>query len=250
MGIETTQTVGEIAAENPWSVRVFESLGIDYCCGGKRVLNDACARAGVEAWQVLQLLADTQKAASAKNTRRWDEMPLRNLTSHIVRKHHGYVRQEIPRLEAMGAKISAKHGARHPEVIQIAELFSAVAQELTTHMMKEEQMLFPFIEEMEIAIEQRAAIPSACFDSVERPIANMIADHEDAGAILSSMRELSSGYAPPDGACPTFRAFYQGISDFERDLHEHIHLENNILFPRAVVMENTARSTTHARPHS
>ncbi len=240
MSFEITQTVGEIAAENPSSIRVFESLGIDYCCGGKRSLTDACTRVGVDAAHVLQLLADTKKAASAKNTTRWDEQPLRKLTGHIIETHHAYVRREIPRLEAMGAKISGKHGASKPEVVQIAELFSAMAQELSTHLMKEEQTLFPFIEEMEVAVERQLPIPTACFETVDRPIANLVADHDDAGAILERIRDLSSGYAAPIDACPTFRAYYQGLREFEQDLHQHVHLENNILFPRAVAMELSA----------
>jgi len=240
MRIETTQTVGEIAAANPWSIRVFETLGIDYCCGGKRSLTDACSRVGMDPAQVVDLLADTERAASVKNTTRWDDQPLRRLTAHIIEAHHGYVRREIPRLEAMGAKLTAKHGSRKPEVALISELFSAMAQELKTHMMKEEQILFPFIEEMEVAIERDRPLPTSCFLSVERPIANMVADHDDAGAILTRIRDLSSGYIAPEDGCFTFRAFYQGLAEFERDLHEHIHLENNILFPRAVAMEAAA----------
>src|SRR5206468_3023822 len=128
----------------------------------------------------------------------------------------------------------------HPEVLQIVELFSAMAQELSTHMMKEEQILFPFIEGLEEAVEQGSARPSSCFDSVERPIANMVADHEDAGAILAQMRKMSGGYTAPEGTCPTFHAFYQGLAEFELDLHSHVHLENNILFPRATAMETAA----------
>jgi regulator of cell morphogenesis and NO signaling len=165
---------------------------------------------------------------------------LRKLTGHIIETHHAYVRREIPRLVAMGAKISAKHGPSKPEVIQIAELYSAMAQELTTHLMKEEQVLFPFIEKMEVAVERQLPIPTACFDTVDRPIANLVAEHDDAGAIFERMRELSKGFLAPEGSCPTLRAYYQGLQEFEQDLHQHVHLENNILFPRAVVMELAA----------
>jgi len=121
-----------------------------------------------------------------------------------------------------------------------------MAQELSTHMMKEERILFPFVDDMEIAIERGREIPRSCFDSVEYPIANMVAEHDDAGAILTRIRELTNNYTAPEGTCATFHAFYQGLADFERDLHEHIHLENNILFPRAVAMESQAFSMKSA----
>ena len=131
----------------------------------------------------------------------------------------------------------ARHGATHPEIAQIEELFAAVGQELSTHMLKEEQVLFPHIERMEEALRAERQAPPAFFGTVRRPIANMVAEHDDAGALLARMRELSNGYTAPAGACPTFLALYTGLEEFERDLHHHVHLENNILFPRAIAME-------------
>jgi len=131
----------------------------------------------------------------------------------------------------------SKHGQAHAELIQIQPLFEAMGQELSTHMMKEEQVLFPYIEHLEESADKAAARPRACFDSVKGPIANMIAEHDDAGALLQRIRELANGYAVPGGACPTYQALYRGLEAFERDLHQHVHLENNILFPRAIAME-------------
>ena len=133
--------------------------------------------------------------------------------------------------------MAAKHGPRHPEIAQIEALFTAIGQELSTHMLKEEQMLFPHVARMEQAVQNGQPLPPAFFGSVKRPIAMMVAEHDDAGALLSKIRDLSNGYTAPSEACPSFVALYRGLDEFERDLHHHIHLENNILFPRAVEME-------------
>jgi regulator of cell morphogenesis and NO signaling len=237
MQTTTEKTVREIALENPASIRVFESLGIDYCCGGKRPLSDACSRANVDFDRVIRLLEDAYRGAHPCDPGEWTRKTQAELIQHIVRNHHAYVRRESPRLEAMLTKVVAKHGPSHPEVAQIQELFLAVSQELSTHMLKEEQVLFPYIERMEQAVLSGEGIPPAFFGSVKRPIANMVAEHDDAGALLAQIRSLSNEYSAPAGACPTFLGLYQGLHDFERDLHQHVHLENNILFPRAVETE-------------
>jgi regulator of cell morphogenesis and NO signaling len=235
----TEKTVREIALENPSSIRVFESLGIDYCCGGKRPLSDACSHANVDTDRVLELLATAKLDTQAPDAGGWKARPLVELMAHIVAKHHGYVRQETPRIHGLLTKVVAKHGPTHPEIVQIDDLFSAIAQELSTHMLKEEQVLFPYVERMEAALAAGQPVPMAFFGTVTRPIANMVAEHDDAGAVLSRIRALSNGYTAPAGACPTFVGLYQGLAEFERDLHHHVHLENNILFPRAVEMEQS-----------
>jgi regulator of cell morphogenesis and NO signaling len=232
----TEKTVREIALENPSSIRVFESLGIDYCCGGKRPLSDACSHAKVDFDRVIELL-ETAKLESQTPAGEWKDKPLGELTAYIAAKHHGYVRQETPRIHGLLTKVAAKHGPTHPEISMIDELFTALGQELSTHMLKEEQVLFPHIERMEQAVLAGSPAPAAFFGTVKRPIANMVAEHDDAGALLSQIRVLSNGYTAPAGACPTFLALYRGLEEFERDLHHHVHLENNILFPRSIEME-------------
>jgi regulator of cell morphogenesis and NO signaling len=232
------KTVREIAIDNPASVRVFETFGIDYCCGANRNLNDACTRANVPLDKVLDLLEKAGKVHPSDDAQAWNDSKLSVLADHIVATHHGYVRRETPRIMALLAKVIGKHGPARPEIKEIEELFNAVTQELSTHMLKEEQVLFPYIAEMELAVLNGQPPPPAFFGSVAKPIANMLADHDDAGALLSRMRELSNGYEPPANSCPTFRALYQGLHEYERDLHQHVHLENNILFTRAVEMEN------------
>jgi len=233
------KTVREIALENPSSIRVFESLGIDYCCGGKRPLSDACAHANVDFEHVLELLETAKLDLQAPDTGEWKAKSLAELIVHIVAKHHSYVRQETPRLQGLLTRVLGKHGPTHPEIARIDELFSAISQALSTHMLKEEQILFPYVEQMEAALLSGQPVPVPFFETVKRPIANMVADHDDAGVLLSKIRSLSSAYTAPAGACPTFLGLYQGLEEFERDLHHHVHLENNILFPRAVEMEHS-----------
>jgi regulator of cell morphogenesis and NO signaling len=245
MGI-LQQTVGEIAARNPRSVRVFEELGIDYCCGGNRTLADACAQACVPTERALELIEKTGQSINpppAAGPEGWNFAPLRALTGHIVREHHGYVRTEAPRLEGLFRKVLPRHGEAHPELKELEELFVAMVGELGTHMMKEEQILFPHLERMEAARQAGAAAPQAVFGPVSRPIANMVADHDDAGALLARMRALSGGYTLPQDACPSYTVLYSGLQDFERDLHRHVHLENNILFPRAIDLERQFTET-------
>jgi regulator of cell morphogenesis and NO signaling len=235
----TEKTVREIALENPSSIRVFESLGIDYCCGGRRPLSDACSHANVNFDRVVELLETARLEVPGPDTGEWKTKRLADLIAYIVGKHHAYVRHEAPRIQGLLTKVLAKHGPTHPEIAKIDELFSAIAQELSTHLLKEEQVLFPYVERMEAALLAGERVPAAFFGTVKRPIASMIAEHDDAGALLSQIRLLSSGYSAPDGACPTFLGLYRGLEEFERDLHQHIHLENNILFPRAVEMEQS-----------
>ncbi|HXI40671.1 MAG TPA: iron-sulfur cluster repair di-iron protein [Bryobacteraceae bacterium] len=233
---DLNQTVREIAIKHPITVRVFESLGIDYCCGGKRTLNDACERAGVPVKRALDLLAALEESDPA-DVADWAGASTGKLIGHIVGRHHNYVRSESPRLVIMLEKVVSRHGQEHPELASIRDLFSALTQELSAHMLKEENILFPYLEQMASAVAHGAAPPPAIFGSVEMPISRMLADHDDAGELLVEMRVLSLGYRVPDSACPTYRALYHGLEEFERDLHHHVHLENNILFPQALHME-------------
>ncbi|HLJ46266.1 MAG TPA: iron-sulfur cluster repair di-iron protein [Bryobacteraceae bacterium] len=231
------QTVGQIAAEKPATVRVFEKLRIDYCCGGKLPLNQACERAGIPVAEAVSLLNELDARSSGCGARNWKEASASELIAHITGTHHAFVRQEIPRLEALLGKVKTRHGAAHPEVAEIELLFLAAAQELQSHLLREEQVLFPYIEQLERAAQCGAEPPRGCFPSVEFPIARMLADHDDAGELFARMSALSNRYTPPEQSCMSFTALYRGLSDFELDLHEHIHLENNILFPNAIALE-------------
>jgi regulator of cell morphogenesis and NO signaling len=238
MSVTTEKTVGELALENPSATRVFEKLGIDYCCGGGQTLEQACQAAHVSVNQVADSLAAVSQPASATaQDRNWQDEPLAELLSHIRRTHHVYTRDEIARLGPLFDKVCSVHGGNHPELTSLREIFSGLARELTTHLMKEEMVLFPYILLMEEAVVAKEPALPPPFGSVRNPVAMMMNEHDGAGSALRHMREISSGYAPPPDACASFRTLYQALAAFEADLHQHIHLENNLLFPRAIEME-------------
>ena len=238
MTVDTAKTVRELAVELPDAIRVFEKFGIDYCCGGHRTLEQACSVSKSQVDAVLTALTAAEASRCETQNTNWNNAPLADLMAHIMNKHHTYVRQELPRLGALAAKVAAKHGPNHPEITEVQEIFEALSDELTTHLTKEEQVLFPYIERMEeAAVEKRPNAQSSCFGTVQNPVRMMEMEHDSAGDALRQLRTLSSDYTPPQDACMSFQALYKGLAEFEADLHQHIHLENNILFPRAIAME-------------
>ena len=241
MTITATKTVGELAAELPGATRIFENLGIDYCCGGTKSLHDACTEARLTVDDVIRSLKQSENMRQAAGPERnWTNAHLNEITAHIVAKHHGYVRQEIPRIQGLLAKVVAAHGQHHPEIAQIQENFQDLGSELTSHMFKEENVLFPYIDSMQAAVDRGEPVPPPFFGTVRNPVQMMIMEHDGAGEKLREMRDLSSGYkVPPDG-CTTYASLNRALGVFEQDLHQHIHLENNILFPRAVELERAS----------
>jgi regulator of cell morphogenesis and NO signaling len=241
MTVTTERTVRELALENPASTRVFEKLGIDYCCGGKKSLEEACRAANLNINQVLASLEQAgQPAVASATEEHWHSAPLAVLIAHIQNTHHKYTREEIARLGPLFEKVCSVHGRSHPELLQVHEAFKGLAQELGTHMLKEEMILFPFIARMEAAVAGNESLGPAPFGSVRNPVAMMEHEHDSAGNALRVMKEASHGYSAPTDSCVSYQTLYGALAAFEADLHQHIHLENNILFPRAVVMD-TAR---------
>ena len=238
MVLSSTQTVRQLAAEIPNATRVFEKLGIDYCCGGGKSLEAACAHAKIAVADVLRTLEEGSVPVEGAATSDFSEASLNELVLHIVSSHHGYVKHEIPRLEKLLAKVVSVHGRNHAELIAIQKVFSALGAELTSHMMKEEMVLFPYIAQMELASESGKQLPRAAFGTVGNPVHMMELEHEDSGNMLKELRSLTSNYTPPQDACFSYNTLFAALKDFETDLHQHIHLENNILFPRAVTLEH------------
>jgi regulator of cell morphogenesis and NO signaling len=216
-------TVGELVAERPARSRVFEELGIDYCCGGRLSLAEACARKGLDPDEVSRRLT---AIAFVEPETDWRAAPLAALCDHIVSTHHAFLRRELPRLRGLLTKLVRVHGDRHPELRDTLDVFGAFADELTAHMTKEERVLFPLIAGLE-----SGAVPRTPF--VLQPIAVMEAEHDDAGRALAEMRRLTGGYEAPADGCGTYRVALAGLAELEADMHEHVHKENNILFPRA-----------------
>lgn len=243
MEINATKTVREIVLGIPASAKVFEQLGIDYCCGGDKRLDEACRTAGIEVEAVTQALEASEKVARPEGeTLNWNGQPLASLMSHIVEKHHTFCRQEVARLDPLLQKVIQAHGAAHPELQQIKALFSGLSKELLMHLTKEEQTLFPYISRMEEAVTRKMPFPRPPFGTVQNPVRMMLLEHDNAGTALQKMRGLSSNYQLPADACNSYRALYDGLKSFESDMHTHVHLENNILFPRAVAMEDATLS--------
>ena len=241
MTVATDKTVRELALESPSATRVFEKLGIDYCCGGNRSLEEACRTANVKVDQVLESLAKADQAELAgQQDRDWQTEPVVELIAHIQQTHHSYTREEIERLGPLFDKVCSVHGKNHPELLQIREVFQGLAQELSMHLMKEEMILFPFILRMATALAGKEPLARGPFGSIENPVSMMEHEHDSAGAALRAMKNASNGYSAPPNACVSYQTLYRALAAFEADLHRHIHLENNILFPRAVAMEKAS----------
>ena len=238
MNVTTEKTIRELALEKPGATRVFERLGIDYCCGGRQTLEQACRTASIPVGEVLDALqaAPPSGQASPKDSD-WQTAPLADLISHIKNTHHKYTREEIARLSPLFDKVCSVHGQHHPELLELRATFKGLAQELTTHMMKEEMVLFPYMERMEESVIQREPILPPPFGTVQNPVTMMMHEHDSAGNALRTMRQQSANYTPPADAYVSYQALYTALAEFEADLHQHIHLENNILFPRAIEME-------------
>jgi regulator of cell morphogenesis and NO signaling len=235
----TTQTVREIALEQPTSIRVFEHYGIDYCCGGRKPLAEACAAGNLEVDAVIAAL-EAAAQGPASNGEDWTSASLEKLSGHIVATHHAYVKRELPRLVGLAEKVVHRHGDTQAELPLIQTKLALLDEELTQHLGKEEVVLFPYVVKLERALEAGSTLPHGCFGTVANPIAMMTAEHDAAGGLLAEIRGLSHHFTTPVGACPTYHAFYDGLREFEQDLHQHIHLENNILFPRAIQLETGA----------
>lgn len=233
-----TQTVRDIALQQPTSIRVFERFGLDFCCGGRIPLAEACAASNLEVDTVLAAL-EAAANGPAPHTEDWSTASLEALSTHIVATHHTYAKTELPRLALLAQKVVRRHGDTQPELPLIQTTLAQLDDELTQHFAKEEAVLFPYITRLERSTTTASTQPRNCFGTIANPIAMMTQEHDAASELLAQIRHFSHEFTTPIGACPTYRAFYQALSEFELDLHHHIHLENNFLFPRAIHLEST-----------
>ena len=232
----STQSIFEIVATQPSAAAVLQYFDIDLCLHSKESLHKACAKLQLSVDQVLDKLADAEAKAGAPPIDPASLSPSR-LIQHIVRVHHQRARQELPRLNSMAHKLAAKRDRRAPELREIEALLEELQAEMLSHIEKEEQILFPFIAQMDEHVPGSPA-PHGCFRSVAQPIAMMESEHESANYIVAQIRSLTHGFEPPIWACTTHIAFFSGLRAFEIDLAQHVHLENDVLFPRAIALEN------------
>jgi regulator of cell morphogenesis and NO signaling len=231
-------TVGDIVAADFRTAAVFEQFGIDFCCGGRRSLPDACRAASADPAVVVRALdALPPPATGDDDVTRW---PVDRLINHILVAHHAYVRSALPTIARYLAKLNDVHGAQHPELARVATIFEQVGGELEQHMFKEEQILFPYVRDLGAQAGQPCGVRISPFGTVENPIRMMEREHREAADGLRLIRELTGGYTPPADGCTTYSVCLAELEHFERDLHRHVHLENNVLFPKAVEFEKQA----------
>jgi regulator of cell morphogenesis and NO signaling len=236
--INSETTVREVALMVPESTRFFEKLKIDYCYSGNQALAEACASAGVPVDNVMEMLAEvTQTKSSDKGSVVFQNASLPELITHILDTHHVFTKSEMDRIQSLADKVLAAHGGNHPELVHLDEIITRLCNDLKPHMFKEEQIVFPYIMAMAEAADQKRTVAFAPFGTVNNPIRMMMREHDTAGEILRELRALTSDYRVPADACINYQTLYQALENFEQDLHQHIHLENNLLFPRALELE-------------
>lgn len=230
-------TIGEIVKTDYRTATVFESFGIDFCCKGNRTIEDACEKKNIDAGAVKKEL-DKVLVTRNEGSMDFNFWPLDLLADYIEKKHHRYVEERIPLLLQYLNKLCKVHGEAHPELFEIIQLFSESAGELTTHMKKEEFILFPYIRKMvKKSQDGSSAVDAPHFQTVKNPIKMMMQEHENEGDRFEKIAALTQNYNPPADACNTYRVTYALLDEFESDLHRHIHLENSILFPKSIEYE-------------
>ena len=232
MTITETTTIADIASALPTSVRVFQHHGIDFCCGGKQPIGAVCREHGLSFDEIASAI-EASRATVGSDTRDWLHEPLGNLTSHIVTAYHQPLRGELPRLESMAVKVARVHGGKAQYLARLDAIVAELSADLLTHMQKEEMVLFPAIDALAHSAGSRPF-------PIAMPIACMEKEHDHAGSLLEELRAITSGYQVPDWGCATLRALYQGLADLEAAMHVHVHLENNVLFPRALQLAAAA----------
>ncbi len=233
--VQEPTSVGGMVVDHPGLMRVFDRVGIDYCCNGEDSLAEACAQAGLAYDEVEAEIRAAVDASHEEPKTDWADLDMSGLVDHIESTHHRYLDDEMPRLSALADKVVSVHGVNHPELGTIRDVLRALVADIGPHLMKEEQVLFPMIRELAVATEPR----SFHCGSVGNPIRMMRYEHEQVGEMLAEMRRLSADYSIPDDACASYRAFYEGLAGLEADTHLHIHKENNVLFPSVLECEDS-----------
>jgi regulator of cell morphogenesis and NO signaling len=229
----STLSLAQLVNKNHKAASVFEKYHLDFCCKGKRSLEQACLEQEVELSRVAGELGYIFSKAVASSID-FEKLTLTQLCDYIIHTHHAYVKNEMPQIYAYLQKVSSKHGDRHPELYNIFQLFSAVKEEMEGHMKKEELILFPRIKELQKLADNENAQLRLNIGYLQSPITVMEQEHDHAGSLLNDIRIFSNDYTPPQDACTTYRLSFAALKAFELDLHEHVHLENNILFPKAI----------------
>ncbi len=228
-------SIGELVAKDLRKAEVFKKFNIDFCCGGKKTLSQVCNDKQIN---IKDIESEFEKLDSTSESisQNYNEWSLDFLVDFIINTHHKYVKSSLPLLMEYTAKVAKVHGKEHLEVVTIYDLFKEASEELNSHMMKEETILFPYIKQL---VNEKKSVNEGCsFGTVKNPIRMMEHEHDVVGNIFKTIRELSNDYTPPEDACTTYKLSYKKLEEFENDLHQHIHLENNILFPKSIKLES------------
>ncbi|HEY4799867.1 MAG TPA: iron-sulfur cluster repair di-iron protein [Bacteroidia bacterium] len=230
-------TIGEVVAKDIRKAEIFKRNGIDFCCGGKKTIQQACEEAGVEEQKLMAELNKTAVAGQAPSMD-FDSWSIEFLADYILNTHHVYVKSNIPLILELANKVANRHGDAHPETREVLAAFTQLANEMVQHMRKEEHILFPYIKQLTEIKKQDQKMAKSQFGSILNPIGMMEHEHEGAGNLLKLLARLTGNYTPPAEACNSYRLLYSKLQEFEADLHQHVHLENNILFPKSANLEN------------
>lgn len=238
----STSTVGEIVAGDYRTAQVFRSFGLDFCCGGGAPVEEACSKKKVDPALVFKALEKLQDEVVSPEEK-YNEWELGFLSDYIVNTHHQFVRGKLPEIGFYSTKVARVHGSRNPELIEMYHLFERLSAELLDHLAKEEEILFPYIKELtELKKAGEKQYTKPHFETAANPVAMMKEEHETAGEIMEQMENLSNGFTPPEEACTTYRVYFKNLKAFQEDLHKHVHLENNILFPKALRLEEELKA--------
>lgn len=229
-----SQTLAEMVTEKPARARIFEKYNLDYCCGGKRSLAEACAELGISADEVKKALADVREEALEHDSIDLSKASITELCDHIVNVHHAFMKSELPRLTALLEKVTKKHGEKHAELKELQSTFLAMKSEMQDHTKKEEEILFPMCK----VLEQSNTLPTFHCGSISNPVRVMEMEHDLTAVQLKKIKALTNNFQPPADACPSFIALIDGLANMEQDLHLHMHKENNILHPRIRAKES------------
>ncbi|MEQ7800964.1 iron-sulfur cluster repair di-iron protein [Pedobacter sp. ASV1-7] len=230
------ETIGEIVTRDYRKAQVFKDFGIDFCCGGKKTITEVCESKGIDAAELNNALEKvTDEVDTIGNDyQKWD---IGFLTDYIINTHHQYVKDNTQFIIELANKVAKVHGNQHPELVRVAQIFTQVAMELISHLNKEEKMLFPFIKELSVVQHNGGSVPESAFGKVSNPIRMMESEHEEAGEALQTIREITGNFTLPADACNSYTILYKKLDEYENDLHKHVHLENNILFPKSILVE-------------
>jgi regulator of cell morphogenesis and NO signaling len=238
------ETIGEIVTRDYRKAQIFKSFGIDFCCGGKKTIAEVCESKGIDTAAVKKALASvTGEAKTGENDYlKWD---MGFLTDYIINTHHQYVKENTQFIMELANKVARVHGDHHPELIKVAEIFTLVGADLMLHMNKEEKILFPAIKDLATVQRDGGSIPQVAFGSVSHPIRMMEVEHEEAGEALQTIREITNNFTLPADACNSYTILFKKLDEYESDLHRHVHLENNILFPKAILVEEKLQAAAN-----